>query len=96
VKATISQNPLPRISHVKGTMDVHNHVPLFEVKENLGHKCIANTEKYIHFNRQLFHEKNDRYCFAAVSAIEEAGKLIENGFEYVTNMDGMKLFRRPK
>ena len=82
--------------HVRGTMDIHNHVPLYEVKENLGHKCITNTEKYIHFNRQLFHEKNDRYHFAAVSTVDDAGKLIENGYEYVTDMEGMKLFRKAK
>jgi integrase/predicted RNA-binding Zn-ribbon protein involved in translation (DUF1610 family) len=82
--------------HVRGTMDVHNHIPLYEVKENLGHKCITNTEKYIHFNRQLFHEKNDRYHFAAVSTVEDAGKLIENGYEYVTDMEDMKLFRKAK
>jgi integrase len=82
--------------HVRGTMDVHNHIPLYEVKENLGHKCITNTEKYIHFNRQLFHEKSDRYHFAAVSTVEDAGKLIENGYEYVTDMEDMKLFRKAK
>jgi len=82
--------------HVRGTMDVHNHIPLYEVKENLGHKCITNTEKYIHFNRQLFHEKSDRYHFAAVSTVEDAGKLIENGYEYVTDMEGTKLFRKAK
>jgi integrase len=82
--------------HIRGTLDVHNHVPLFEVKEKLGHKCITNTEKYIHWNRQLYNEKSDRYHFAAVSTVEDAGKLIENGYEFVTDMDGMKLFRKAK
>jgi integrase len=82
--------------HMRGTLDVHNHVPLFEVKEKLGHKCICNTEKYVHWNRQLYDAKSDRYHFAAVSTIEEAGKLIETGYEFVTDMEGMKLFRKPK
>jgi len=82
--------------HVRGTLDVHNHVPLFEVKERLGHKYIGNTEKYVHWNRQLYQEKSDRYYFAAVSTIEQAQKLIETGFEYLTDMEGMKLFRKPK
>jgi integrase len=82
--------------HVRGTLDVHNHVPLFEVKERLGHKYIGNTEKYVHWNRQLYQEKSDRYYFAAVSSIEQAQKLIETGLEYVTDMEGMKLFRKPK
>jgi len=45
---------------------------------------------------QLFHEKDDRYHFAAVSTVEDAGKLIENGYEYVTDMQGLKLFRKAK
>jgi integrase len=82
--------------HVRGTLDVHNHVPLFEVKERLGHKFIGNTEKYVHWNRQLYHDRNDRYYFAAVSTVEEAQKLIETGYEYVTDMQELKLFRKPR
>jgi integrase len=82
--------------HLRGTLDVHNHVPLFEVKERLGHKYIGNTEKYVHWNRQLYQDRNDRYLFAAASTIEEAQKLIETGFEYVTDMDDKRLFRKPR
>jgi hypothetical protein len=59
-------------------------------------KYISNTEKYIHWNRQLYHEKSDRYYFAAASTIEQAQKLVETGYEYVTDMEGTKLFRKPK
>jgi hypothetical protein len=31
-----------------------------------------------------------------VSTVGEAGKLIETGWEYVTDMEGLKLFRKPK
>jgi integrase len=82
--------------HLRGTLDVHNHVPLFEVKSRLGHRFIGNTEKYIHWNQQLYQEKNDRYIFAAASTIEQVEPLIENGFEYVCDLQGMKLFRKPK
>lgn len=84
--------------HVRGTLDIHNNIPLFEVKENLGHRCVANTEKYIHWNRQLYHERNDRYHFASVSTDEEAGKLIETGWQHICNnpTTGSMLFRKPK
>ena len=82
--------------HLRGTLDIHNHVPLFEVKTRLGHRCISNTEKYVHWNQQLYHERNDRYNFAAASTIEQVQPLIENGFEYVCDLEGMKLFRKPK
>jgi hypothetical protein len=59
-------------------------------------RAISNTEKYIHWNRQLYREQSDRYHFAPVLTVGEAGKLIETGWEYVTDMEGLKLFREPK
>ncbi len=36
------------------------------------------------------------YTVKTAKTAEEARKLIENGFEYVTEMDGLKLFRKRK
>ena len=63
------------------------------MNERLGHKYISDTEKYVHWSRQLYNEKNDKYYFAAVSTIEQAQKLVETGYEYVTDMEGMNLFK---
>lgn len=65
--------------HVRATLDIHNNVPIQEIQQNLGHRYLANTEKYTHWNKQLYLERNDRYCFSSVSTDEEAGKLIETG-----------------
>jgi len=40
--------------------------------------------------------KNEEYCSATASTIEDAKKLVESGFEYVTEIDGVKLFRKRK
>ena len=84
--------------HVRASFDIANGIPLFEVKENLGHKSILNTEKYVHWNKQLYQQKNDRYHFASVSSDEDAGKLIEAGWSHVCNnpSNGRMLFRKPK
>jgi integrase len=84
--------------HVRATMAIHNCVPLFDVKEDLGHKCIANTEKYVHWNRKLFQEKNDRFNYSSASTDEDAGKLIETGWTFVCNNlgNGHMLFRKAK
>jgi len=37
-----------------------------------------------------------RYHFAATSKIEQAQALIETDYEFVTDMDGMNLFRKPR
>ena len=39
---------------------------------------------------------SDEWICRVVRTIEEAAKLIESGFEYVTEMDGVKLFRKRK
>jgi integrase len=84
--------------HARASIDIANGTPLFGVKQDLGHKSILNTEKYVHWNRQLYHEKNDRYYFASVSSDEEAGKLIESGWMHACNnpSSGRMLLRKPK
>jgi hypothetical protein len=39
---------------------------------------------------------NEEYVSATASTIEGAQRLIEAGFEYVTELEGMKLFRKRK
>ena len=36
------------------------------------------------------------YSSATASTLEDAQKLVEAGFEYVTEIDGVKLFRKRK
>jgi predicted RNase H-like HicB family nuclease len=40
--------------------------------------------------------KTEEYCSATAKTIEEAQRLIEAGYEYVTELDGVKLFRKRK
>ena len=60
----------------------------------LGHKNIQNTLIYTH----LVNFENDEFHTAVAANVEEARKLIEAGFEYVTGEygDGGKIFRKRK
>ena len=58
----------------------------------LGHKSIQNTLVYT----QMVQFKKEEYCSATANTIEDAQKLVEAGFEYVTEIDGVKLFRKRK
>jgi len=40
--------------------------------------------------------KAEKQRFATATAIEQAPLLIQEGYEYVTEMDGVKLFRKRK
>jgi len=41
-------------------------------------------------------DKDENYTCKVAHNVEQAPELIKNGFEYVTEMDGMKLFRKRK
>jgi len=51
---------------------------------------------YINIERSLFKTTDDEYHCRIAKTVEEAVKLIEAGFEYVCDMDGVKLFRKRK
>jgi hypothetical protein len=43
----------------------------------------------------MFKESEDCVCKVA-KTVEEAQRLLEEGFDYVTKLEGMKLFRKRK
>lgn len=92
------QNPnLNKISfhtfrHWYATMEYHKTKNLRYVQERLGHKSILTTTLYTH----LINFEADSYHSAVAKTIDEAKKLIEAGFEYVTDLNDVKLFRKPK
>jgi integrase len=62
------------------------------VKQQMGHKKIETTLIYT----QLLNLSEDEWTCKAATNVKEATQLIENGFEYITEMDGTKLFRKRK
>ena len=62
------------------------------MKHLLGHKNINNTLLYT----QLISFQGDEYSSSVAKTIDEARKLVESGFEYVTDFDNFKLFRKRK
>jgi len=54
------------------------------------------TQIYINMEQAVFAGNADEYHAKAVSTVAEATALIEVGFEYVTEIDGKKLFRKRK
>jgi integrase len=78
--------------HFKATMEYHKTKDILYVKKLLGHKNIQNTMVYIH----LVNFESDDWVCKVASSLEEAVKLIEAGFEYVTDYEGKKVFRKRK
>jgi len=82
--------------HWKATMLYHQTKDILYVMQFLGHKNIKNTLKYVQLEEALFKEHNEQFICKTAKTIEEAKKLIESGFEYVCEMQGVKLFRKRK
>lgn len=80
------------LRHYFATMLYHSTKDLLFVMQQLGHKNIQNTMVYTH----LVHFSSEEYHVSVAKSVDEACKLIEQGFEYVTEIDGIKLFRKRK
>ena len=83
------------IRHWKGTMEYHKTQSIVHVQRLLGHRSILNTQIYINLEQAIF-EANDDYEVKIAENLDAACKLLEVGFEYVTDMEGRKLFRKRK
>jgi len=62
------------------------------VKQQMGHKKIETTLIYT----QLLNLNDDEWTCKTANNVTQVTQLIENGFEYITEMDGLKLFRKRK
>jgi len=82
--------------HWKGTMEYHKTRDILHVQRLLGHKNIQNTLIYVNIEQALFQNTNEEFHVATAKTVEEACRLVEVGFEYVTDMDGIKIFRKRK
>ena len=80
------------LRHWKATMEYRRTRDLLYVQRILGHKSITTTILYT----QLIDWQSDEYASAVAGDLDEARSLVEAGFEYVTDVDDVKLFRKRK
>jgi len=83
--------------HWKATMEYHRTKDIMHVQSMLGHKRINNTQIYINLEQAIFSlGDNSEYTTRIAKTVRGARVLLEAGFEYVTDMDGFKIFRKRK
>jgi integrase len=80
------------LRHFKATMEYHRTKDILHVMQLLGHKSIKNTLVYTH----LVDFGSDEYVCKIAKTVDDAKVMVEDGFDYVTDIDGMKLFRKRK
>jgi integrase len=88
----LHQITLHTFRHWKATSEYHKTHDILHVMQLLGHKNIKNTLIYTH----LVDWKSEDFVCKVAKNLQEASSLIEAGFEYVTEIEGVKLFRKRK
>ena len=93
----IKQIHLHSFRHWFGSMLYQSTKDIMLVKQKLGHKSITSTQIYVQL---LQTSGKDEYVSKVAITLEEMTKLIEQGFEYVTDTKigktTYKLFRKKK
>ena len=79
----------------KGTMLYHETKDMYYVMQRLGHKSIKNTLLYVQLQEALFQGETN-YISKVAKTEKEICSLVEAGFEYVTEFEGAKIFRKRK
>jgi integrase len=97
VNPRILQITMYTLRHWKATMLYHQTKDILYVMKFLGHKNIKNTLLYVTIESTIFGlEDSDEFTVKVAETLKEACELLEAGFEYVTDMDGKKIFRKRK
>jgi len=78
------------LRHFVATMTYHKTRDLLCTQRMLGHRCLRSTLRYV----QLIGFEDDDYTSAVANTLEEICQLVEAGFEYVTEMERAKVFRK--
>jgi len=67
----------------------------FHLQRLMGHRNLTTTQRYVHLANMLVNY-SDEYTVKVAKTLNEACQLIESGFEYVTEMDDAKIFKKRK
>jgi len=81
------------LRHWKATMEYAKTKDILHVMKMLGHKSIQNTLIYTQLVKI---ENEEEFVCKVAKKPEEIAKLIEAGFEYVCEQEGLKFFRKRK
>ena len=101
--ATIHDNPrflkiyYHTLRHSKVLREYHKTKNILHVKHVLGHRNLATTQRYVELYIEIYGTlQPDQYICEEASTVKEAKQLIEDGYEYVSEIDGVQLYRKVK
>jgi hypothetical protein len=77
-------------------MEYHKTKDILHVQQLLGHHNINCILIYITLENALFQNTSEEYPIKTAKTVQEASDLLTVGFEYVTYIGDVKLFRKSK
>jgi integrase len=80
------------LGHLYGIMEYSKTKNILHVKERLRHRSITSTLIYTH----LVNFEGDEYHTATSKSLKEDEELLKAGFEYVTEREGVKIYKKRK
>ncbi|MEM3602778.1 MAG: tyrosine-type recombinase/integrase [Candidatus Bathyarchaeia archaeon] len=81
------------LRHWKATIEYAKTKDILYVQKLLGHKSLKTTLRY---TQLVNYPHAEEYVCKVAKTVDEAKELVEAGFEYVTDMEGVKLFKKLK
>ena len=84
------------LRHWKATMLYHQTKDILHVMNYLGHKNITNTLLYVQLAEALFKDTPEEFTTRVTKTVKGVRTLIEAGFDFILEMDGVKIFRKRK
>jgi len=81
------------LRHFYATMLYQKTRDILLVKQQMGHKKLETTLIY---TQLLAFNQEEEYTIRTAQNVKEATELLEHGFQYVQEMDGMSLYRKRK
>lgn len=81
------------LRHYYATMLYYRTKDILLVKQQLDHKKIETTMIY---TQLVCFDEEEQFYSATAQTVSEARRLVEQGFEYVTDVDGVKIFKKRK
>ena len=85
--------PLRNLRHHYATKTYDKTKDILFVMQRLGHKKIETTMFY---TQLVTFNEEDEYTVRTATNIKEATDLLEHGFTYIQDIDGMKIYRKRK
>jgi integrase len=90
--SSIRQIRLYDLRHYFCTKKLNDIGNPYTVMVLMGHTKLTTTQRYMH----LLNLNDDEWTCTGATTAKEATKLVENGFQYVTTIEGIQLFRKRK